>query len=89
MVIFIPMNEVASGNIKIRAIKARDNHGRKGYFISNEDWATFKNIVASKGAKVTTKKSLLPGMKDAFNEIRADLLGLKPLPNSSEPITEL
>ncbi len=83
------MNEVAVGDIKIRATKARDKNGREGYFISTEDWVTVKTVIVSKGAKVTTKKSLLPGMKDAFNEIRADLLGTNSLPNASEPIPGL
>ena len=80
------MNEVAVGEIKIKATKARDKNGKEGYFLSTEDWGTVKKVILTRGAKVTTKKSLLPGMKEAVEEIRQHLLGVKRLPNASEPI---
>jgi hypothetical protein len=43
-------------------------------------------IKATKGAVGKAKKSLMPGMREALNEMREDILGIKPVPNASEPI---
>jgi uncharacterized cupredoxin-like copper-binding protein len=80
------MNELSVGNIKIKATKAKDKKGREGFFITKEDWSTVRSAIVTKGAIGKTKKSLMPGMREALNEMREDLLGIKPLPNASEPI---
>ncbi len=80
------MNEVAIGNKKIKATKARDKNGREGYFITKEDWGTLRSEIVNKDAIVKTRKSLMPGMREALKEMREDILGIKPVPDASEPI---
>jgi hypothetical protein len=83
------MNEVVVGNIKIKATKAKDKNGREGFFITKEDWGTVRSVIVTKGAVIKTKKSLMPGMREALNEMREDLLGIKSVPSASEPIHEI
>ena len=79
------MNDLRVGKIKVRAAKTVDKDGKEGFFIAKEDWATLRTLIANSvkapHQRTPRKKSLMPGMKQAFKEMRDDLLGIKPLPS--------
>jgi len=50
---------------------------------------TFYLYCMNKPTKRKKKKSLMPGMIQAIEEIRADLLGIKKLPDATHRIEEI
>jgi len=62
----------------IKATKMIDESGREGFFITKKDWHQLQQILS---ARIKPKKSLMPGMRQALKEVRADLLGKKSLPS--------
>ncbi len=84
------MDEVAVGNINIKATRTRDKNGREGFFLTKKDWGTVRSVIAHQGKDISSKRkkkeSLMPGIREAFKEIRADILGSKTLPDAQRDL---